>query len=86
MVTFKLSQQDITIGNELIYAFPTRPAMETLFLFIGTFEFRTPMIHGRFNKRKICIFEPWPQNSQAYQSQSWTLFLQKTNIIGNQIL
>jgi hypothetical protein len=25
-----LSQQDITIGNELIYAFPTRPAMETL--------------------------------------------------------
>jgi acyl-CoA synthetase (AMP-forming)/AMP-acid ligase II len=64
MVTFKLSQQDITIGNELIYAFPTRPAMETLFLFIGTFEFINliVMIAGVLGSRddmeggeKICL-------------------------------
>lgn len=47
MVTFKLSQQDVPIGNELIYAFPTRPVMATLFLFIGIFKFRSLIIHGR---------------------------------------
>ena len=48
MVTFKLSQQDVALGNELIYAFPTRPVMATLFLFIGIFKLRSLIIHGRF--------------------------------------